>query len=451
MARIIRFLLVLLVLSFIAAWLAEHPGRLTLNWEDYRVETSVAVLVVAVAAISAGVALLYRLWLAMGSVPGRLRRRSVDRRRARGYKALSLGMVAVAAGDAAEAERHARQADVLLGDPALTLLLSAQAAQLRGDEGAAERFFKAMVERPEMSFLGLRGLINQALKRGNKAEALALARRARLLRPDSAWVGNNLFALETDMGRWDDAAATLREEVRHRAVDKIHGDQLAGALAHLQSLDAEARGDTADALRQAERANKLSPGLVPAAAHLARLLAAMGKDRKARATVEKAWSLSPHPDLVEAYLAIGPAKAVLARVTAVEKLAQRRPDHEESRIAVASAALDAELWGEARSRLRPLSDGDPSARVCRLMARLEESEHKDMAGAHSWLSRASVAPPDPAWICSECAMAARSWTARCPHCGAFASQRWQMPPALAPLAAAGPNSLRLGSPGELRP
>ena len=51
-----------------------------------------------------------------------------DSKRRRGYKALSQGMVAVAAGDAGEAARLARRADGLLNDPPLTLLLSAQAA-----------------------------------------------------------------------------------------------------------------------------------------------------------------------------------------------------------------------------------------------------------------------------------------------------------------------------------
>ena len=32
--RALRYLLLLLLLSLAAAWLADHPGRLTLTWED---------------------------------------------------------------------------------------------------------------------------------------------------------------------------------------------------------------------------------------------------------------------------------------------------------------------------------------------------------------------------------------------------------------------------------
>ena len=98
---------------------------------------------------------------------------------ASGYRALTQGMVAVAAGDAEEAQKLARKADALLAEPPLTLLLSAQAAQLNGDETARpQRYFTAMLDRAETEFLGLRGLIMQALKRRRRGDGAA-PRRAR--------------------------------------------------------------------------------------------------------------------------------------------------------------------------------------------------------------------------------------------------------------------------------
>jgi len=82
-------------------------------------------------------------------------------------------------GDAEEAQKFARKADVLLAEPPLTLLLSAQAAQLNGDDQAAQRYFMAMIERKETEFLGLRGLIMHALRGGDEATALTLIERAK--------------------------------------------------------------------------------------------------------------------------------------------------------------------------------------------------------------------------------------------------------------------------------
>src|SRR5262249_1991532 len=74
-------------------------------------------------------------------------------------------------GGCGEAKRQAKIANNLLNDPPLTLLLAAQTAQLGGDEDAARRYFTAMLEKPETAFLGLRGLLMQAMKAGDRAEA----------------------------------------------------------------------------------------------------------------------------------------------------------------------------------------------------------------------------------------------------------------------------------------
>ena len=68
--------------------------------------------------------------------------------------------------------------------------LAAQTAQLGGDEDAARRYFTAMLEKPETAFLGLRGLLMQAMKAGDRAEALSLARRAYEERPNTPWAVN---------------------------------------------------------------------------------------------------------------------------------------------------------------------------------------------------------------------------------------------------------------------
>ena len=158
MARALWFLFVLGLLVIAAVWLADNPGSVTVYWRDYRADTSVALLLVAVALIAVAAAAAYRLWRFIRRAPASLSRAGRERRRRRGYLALTQGLVAVAAGDAEEARHQVKRADGLLDDPPLTLLLSAQAAQLAGDEGAGGNYFAAMLERPETEFLGLRGL-----------------------------------------------------------------------------------------------------------------------------------------------------------------------------------------------------------------------------------------------------------------------------------------------------
>jgi HemY protein len=204
-----------------AVWLkAERPGTVTAEWHGWRLDTSAGVVLVAVVGlILLGVALwlVYR-WIV--GAPGALIEGWGESKRRRGYRALTQGLAAAAAGDAAEAQRNARQAEKLLSEPPLTLLLSAQAAQLNDDREGARRAFDAMLEDEQMAFLGLRGLIAQSLRDGDQARALHYAERAFRLRPQTPWVVHSLFDMQAQIGQWKEAQETLETDLRRKVVSR---------------------------------------------------------------------------------------------------------------------------------------------------------------------------------------------------------------------------------------
>jgi HemY protein len=385
MFRWLLFLVALGLAALAAYWLTLNAGSVTLQWMGYELHSSVAVLLLVVLAIAVVTALAYRFWRSLRRAPRAFGRWRKERRRGRGYEALSRGLVAVAAGDADVARRQARRAEALVHDRPLTMLLSAQAAQLEGDETAAETFFTAMRARSETEFLGLRGLLTQAMKRQDWNEALKLARRAYLLSPKSGWVVKTLYDLQKRTGKWADAEVTLGESVKMKLIPAADASRERAEMQYRKSLESEGR----EALDWARKAHRSDPTLVPAAVRLARLLVAEGSLRKAAGLIETAWERTPDPDLAEIYWAARKCDDALAKVQAAQRLATFNPKHPESRITVALAALEARLWGEARSNLEPIAGDDASPRVCRLMAELEEAEHGDLARARTWLMRAS--------------------------------------------------------------
>ncbi|CCQ75373.1 heme biosynthesis protein HemY [Magnetospira sp. QH-2] len=428
MWRSLRFLIILGLAVAATVWLADHPGRVHLEWMGYQMDPPLGLAVLAVFVIGAVMALLYRLWVEMKHAPVALARNRKERKRQKGYDALNRGMVAVAAGDPEEAAQQARRAEELLEEPPLTLLLSAQAAQMNGDDRAAARFFQTMTETQDLEFLGLRGLFNQAINRGDRDEALKLAGRARQLHPGAEWVVNAMFDLQVALGYWDGATDTLKESARLKLVDKTQAKRRQAVILTQQAERAEAGGDMIGALKALKQACDLETDLCPAAIRHARLLVKDGKTRKAVGLIERIWSKMPHPELVELYVVAKSPPDALAKMKSLQGLALHNPTHMESAIAVAEAALEAQLWGEARRYLDPVAAEDPPARVCRLMAELEESQHGDMPKVRAWLSLAATSERDPAWVCQTCGNVQSAWTATCGKCGGFDSLRWQAPP-----------------------
>lgn len=423
MARLVGLLVLVVASAVAAAWLADHPGQAVLRWQGWEVRASVAVL--AVAAIAA-VILALALDRAVGWVrrgPGALAERRGLRRREQGYRALSDGLVAVAAGDTAAARQLGRRASSLLDGSPLPLLIEAQSAQASGDEAEARRLYERMLGDPETEFLALRGLTVQASNGGDVEAALGYARRAHALRPKAPWVLNAIAELEAKAGHWRAAETALADAARGTSLARVELDRRRAGLEVAQAREALAAGDTALALDRAREAHKRDPGLIPAAVLLAELQARAGKAGAAGRTIEAAWARAPHPDLARLYVE-GVADG-LARLRRIEKLAERNPDHVESRIAVAEAAIAAGLWGEARRWLGPLDGPAAPARACQLFAAIERGEKGDEAAARAWLARAASAP-DAAWSCATCGAAPAAWAPSCPSCGRAGTQAWRV-------------------------
>jgi len=427
--RALLYFIVVAVIAAVAAWFAGHPGTVAIEWRGWRADTSLGVLLLGAALLAAVAAAVYRFWRSLVEAPRAFGRARRERRRRRGQQALARGLVAVAAGDPGEARRQARLADALLEAPPLTALLVAQAAQLEGNEAEAKKHFASMLERPETEFLGLRGLLMQAQRDGDDAKALDLVRRAHRLRPRTAWVLTSRFDLEAAAGNWTEAESVLKDAVKQQAIPAEDGRRSRAAVLLQRSLAADAAHDKAAALKFARKAYDADRGFQPAAVELAGRLLAEGKTRAVARLVEEAWARTPHPELARLYAQVVPAKDAVRRLQAMEKLKSLRPNHVESHLTLARAALDARLWGEARRHLKDAAAaGPPSARLCRLLAEVEEAEHGNTAAARQWLTAAAEAPPDPGWVCDRCGAAAPAWNAICGHCGAFGSIDWRAPP-----------------------
>ena len=213
-----------------AVWLADHPGAVSVTWFEYRVDTSVGVVAAALVLLAALLLIGYRLWRGIWGAPAVLWARRGQRRREAGFQALSMGMAAIAAGDAAEAKTLARRAENLLRDPALTRLLSAQAAALNGDTAAAQRYFTALREDPATRYLGTAGLLRLADEKGNNAAVLCLAYEARELRPESALAIETIFTREASAGHWWPAQRALYDGVRRGVIPEAIGRRHRSAL-----------------------------------------------------------------------------------------------------------------------------------------------------------------------------------------------------------------------------
>jgi HemY protein len=442
MIRVLLWLIVVALLSFGAVWLADRPGDVLITWQGRRVETSVMVLIFAIAAVAVATVMVWSFIRTLLRSPDYVSQYLRNRRGARGYRAVSHGLIAVGSGDARAAKKFSAEANRIAPNEPLTLLLNAQAAQLSGNREAAAATFDRMAGRDDTRVLGLHGLFVEARRRQDPGAALFYAEEAAKQTPVPNWAGQAVLEFRCIAGDWSGALTRLERNMKSGLIDKVAYRRQRAVLLTAQAI-AAAEGDALAAAGKAEVASapnlsdigreqaktlaleavKLAPGLVPSAALAGRLLGEAGDRRKAARILEAAWRINPHPDLADAYAHLRPGDSARERLARVQALAGKTPGDIEGALAVARAALDAREFTIAREVLAPLVPS-PTQRVAALMAALEMQQGDEGRG-REWMARALNARRDPAWTAD--GFVSDRWLPVSPVTGRLDAFEWKDP------------------------
>ena len=297
-------------------------------------------------------------------------------------------------------------------------LAAAQKAQWLGDVEAARIHFAALAS-SDGAAAGWRGLMIEARRHGDKDAALSAAKEG-LQRTGAVWAAEAVVELYASAGDHTAAMTALGDAAKKQllAPDRAKRWRAVLLTAH---AEATALAEPDGARRRVVEALALAPDLVPAAVLSARLAKPKGW-RAVMAVLTEAWKRGPHPDLMTVALA-PPAQPQDALNRALE-LAKLAPDHAESRLGVARAALSAGENRRAIASLAPLASANPERRVLALMGEVHRANGR-REDAYEWLTKALYARPDPCWIGD--GRPVRVWAPVSPVSGTLDGVRWSYP------------------------
>ncbi|MBE1236723.1 heme biosynthesis protein HemY [Phaeovibrio sulfidiphilus] len=433
MTRILLFLLLTTLLVVFAVALASNDGLTVIDWYSMHIEMHTSVAIVLFLGFSLIFWLVIRFVGGVGRLPGRFGQSQTERRLKRAGASLGEGLAAVRGGAIPYASSMLRDSEKVFPESIGVKLLAADLAFARGDFTAARDRFRELSENARFRPLGKRGLLEIAQAEGNEDEALVLAREAVNSGINASWATGPLFQILCRRHKWDEALGVLGRGGRSLKADDPNRPVRA-ALLCASARDSVRAGNRAEAIRLAQQALSLDPGLTEATLIAARALVADGKPRKAVPLLTAGWKRHPHPEILKIYLSIESGLDPIRRLQRVEGLIEGNPTHPESRLALAEACLGAKLWGQARHTLDPLvrEKAEPSPSLCRLVALLEEGENRDMALANQWLMLGIAAKPTEGWFCRRCDAVHNTWEPICPACGSLGTLIWDTLPGEAP-------------------
>ena len=434
--KIAVFIALVATASFAAIYLLELDGgvRIVMVGQEFNLTPIMAVITLIVLVIAIWVllklaSLLIAILRFINGDETAISRYFDRNRQEKGYRALSEGLMALASGEGDVAMSKASRAESYLRKPALTNLITAQAAEMSGNRRKAEEVYKRLLKNEKTRFVGVRGIMRQKLSDGDTETALKLAQTAFSLKPRHEEVQDTLLKLQAQTEDWPGARETLRAKLKYGSLPRDVHRRRDAVLALTEAKDILDEGKDIKAKEQAIEANRLSPDLIPAAVMTARAYIRDGSKRYATRVIRKAWGVVPHPDLAAAFAEIEPDETPAQRLTRFAKLLKAHPDHRETRLIDAELHIAAEDFPAARRALGSLAEDDPDARALTIMAAIERGEGASDAVVKGWLTRALSAPRGPQWVCDNCHHIHAEWVPACENCQSFDTLSWKSPPA----------------------
>ncbi len=433
--KILSFVAMVMLISFGAGRLMEAQGGVMIQYAG--LELSFGALQAALLVLG----LLVSFWLVLkllGLVVALLRfingdetalSRYFDRNRERrGFEALSDGLMALASGDGRDAMAKARKADRLLNRPDLTNLIMAQAAVANGDRQTAKATYKKLLKDPKTRFVGTYGLLQQHLQDGDTEVALKLAEHAFALKPRHGETQDVLLKLQAGQEDWRGVRTTLTAKLKHGSLPKDVHKRRDAVFALSQSRDLRAEGKLEEAQAYAVEANRLAPGLVPAALLSAEGHREQNNVKQASRILRAAWQLAPHPDLAAGFAALAPDEASVARLKRFGQFTKGTESHPETKMLMAELYVAMADFDAARQALGDLAKTDPTMRALTILAAIERGDGADDQSVRRLLTQAISAQRDPQWICDNCGHVHHDWEPVCLNCEAIDSITWKRPP-----------------------
>ena len=449
--RLIWLVVFLILAAASANWLMSKPGQMQFEWLDWRIEIRSSLAVFLLVVLYVLLVFADRLWRRLVTLPGWLGRNMKQRRSAAGHKALTLGLMAVSAGEAGEAKRQATRAQRLLDAPQLTDLLSAQAAHLAGDLRAAERYFRSLTKTQDTAFLGHIGLARLAQEKNSPDEALRAARRALSLKPKSVMAAAQVLHLEAALGNWSAAAPAL--DVMIAAKDHAGPEDDTPHACRRRRWRSPIFRPSHFLMEFAKNGCRVSYlkrklpascdwhsqliGFWPATVLLGDYYLQSGQRRKAAKAFETGFCAVPHALLSDRLKQVWNITEG-AFVAKLIKLAGNA-SHEhtvEAETLAADAALAAGLEGEARRLLDGIVEVKRDVLTWQLLARIAEIG-EDKSAAAAALRAAGDAMRPRGWQCQTCHVMSADWHSHCYSCDGFATLEWQRPDHLTPMGLVG--------------
>lgn len=380
MRLLLLSILALVCTVALALFASKDPGYVLMAHSNWSVEISLTLFVIALLITLFLLNLVFRSTLNVWHLPDRLHAWNSQRKTNRARRTTQQGLISLAEGHWAKAEkeliRYAGDSDI----PLLNYLTAARAAQQQYADDRRDHYLsQAHHSMPNAELaVGLTQAEVQ-LSHGQLEQALATLMHLKSVAPKHEHVLYLLKRLYEQLEEWDELLVLLPELRKRKALEPAEADRLERKVQKNRMLRIARTGNLEKLQKVWSEMPKLQrhePGLVTC---YVEQLNKLGQQAKSEQLIRETLNLHWDNDLVRIYGNIedvDPAR----QLTRAEEWLKQHPDNPELLLALGRLALQNQLWGKARSYLEASLGAEQRAETyCELGSLLSQLDEEERA------------------------------------------------------------------------
>lgn len=389
--------LMLVVIAIVGALLyavGQEPGYVLISYDVFTVETSVVFFTITVLLTVFIAILVFRSVIDAFSWPGNALKMRQRMKRQKSSRSLTKGLIDLAEGHWARAERGLLRHVENSQTPLLNYLAAARAAQMQRAYERRDEYLKNAIEVDKSADVAV-GLSQAELQlsHGQSEQALATLNRINELSPKHGYVQYLLARLYHQVKDWPKLILLLSELRRHDLMDddKLDGyesDAIRGAFEQMiKRADVQA---VEELWSQLSRGQRRKADIV---SQYAQTLMELGQHQQAIDALQKFLNVEWSSALVLVYSKIEHPEPLIA-VERAEKWLKQHGRSASLMLALGYLCMQACLWGKARIYLETSLELQARPETYRVLGDLLAHHMNDLDHAHQCYEKGLILAVD---------------------------------------------------------
>ncbi len=370
MIRFLFFLSQIAIIIGISVYISESPNSVIIEWDKWRIDTSVGMLLILLCILAVFCYWLLKLYYFIIGAPEKIMAWRRERKLIAAQKLNFQAISAIYAGNANEAIACSQNANNLI-DNELSRLLIAQAYELDNNFAMALQTYQELMAYPNSAFVAAQGQIKIRLTMGADNESLKeLLEFADSIKPNALSILNIRLEIAVKEQNFNLALKILERKKDCKFLNETEFKEKASDLLLAQANNEEGE----KAFTTAMRALKYQKGHLRASIYLAQNYIAKKSYKEAQEILKKAFEIKPDRVLAELWLQASPKKlTALKSISYLEELTELHPNSPICHSIMLEKAINAGLPGFAKRHAAELQNKQNDPYITELLQQFKNS------------------------------------------------------------------------------